>query len=177
MKQVKQMHKKQRGFTLVEIGIVLALAGLIYVVVSSSRASGFSSNDVKDEQTQIIRVLGALPELRGSAGYGAAGTDLLPVLIDQKVVQVPWKVISGTVTNTFGGTVAITSNDGATAKVIVTKYPQEACNRLARGLSRGDNFFSSKINAGTVHVGEVTTVQAQADCTTGANTIEWITAN
>ena len=60
--------------------------------------------------------------------------------------------------------------------VALTQVPQEACNKLTTKISRGANFQSTTINAGTAIVGEVSGAVAQAQCT-ASNTITWATTS
>lgn len=175
MKQHKAVPAKQGGFSLIEIMVVLAIAGLILAGVAWSINKSFNSNDIKDTSTALTTVMSSVPELRTTTGYGAAGTDLMPALIAQNSIPSVWPVVSGVPQNAWGGTVAVTS--GVTfANIVLTKVPQEACNKLATRLSQGTNFASTKIGSGTAIVGEVSATQAQTQCTAD-NTITWTTTS
>lgn len=167
-------RNKNEGFTLIEFIVVVALAAIVVGALAWSINKAFGSNDTKDEAAAVTKVMAAIPDLRGVNGYGTAATNLVPQLIAQNEIPSTWQVIAGVPKNSWGGNVTVVSQvsyvDIASAGI-----SQEACNKLATKLSRGNGFKQTKINAAAAIVGEVTSAAAAAACVDGTNTITWST--
>lgn len=170
------LQKNQKGMTLIETIVVLALVGLALAGLAWGINKAFGGSDIKDEQTAVTTLIGSLPDIRTSAGYGAANTNLMPQLIAQNAIPTNWPVSGGVPSNAWGGTISVASTGTAVA-ITSTQVPQEACNKLVVKLSKGANFQTTKIGANTAVTGEVTAATAQAQCAAGANTIVWTTRN
>ncbi len=165
---------KNEGFTLIEFIVVVALAAIVIGALAWSINKAFGSNDVKDEGAAITKVMAAIPDLRGTAGYGAANTNLVPQLIAQNEIPSTWQVVAGVPKNSWGGNVAVISQVSF-VDITSAGVSQEACNKLATKLSRGNGFKQTKINAAAAIVGEVTSSAAAAACVAGTNSITWST--
>lgn len=175
-KQYKIVNRvKQAGFSLIEIMVVLVIAGLILAGVAWAINKSFNSNDIKDTNTALTSVMSSIPELRTTTGYGAAGTNLMPALIAQNSIPSVWPVISGVPQNAWNGTVAVTSGVSF-ANIVLTQVPQEACNKLTTKISSGSNFRTTQINSNTAITGPVTATVAASQCT-DSNTITWTTTS
>lgn len=169
-------NRKQKGFTLIEIMVAVAIMAIGIAALAWGINKAFAGNDIKDESGAVTKVMAAIPDLRTSTGYGISGTNLVPQLIAQNEIPSVWPVIAGVPQNSWGGTIAVTSNV-SNVNISSAGISQEGCNKLVVKLSKGANFKTTKINANTAITGEVSAAQAQAQCTTGANTIIWTTQN
>lgn len=165
-KQPKFHAKKQKGFTLMEIIVVLALAGLILAGLAWGINRAFSANDVKNEAQGITGVLAALPDLRGAGGYPSG--DLMDVLEAQEAIPSAWA--SGT--NSWGGAVGV---EGSGSGVVIStgSVPKAACNKLIMKLAGGGNFAS--VTIGGTAVGSPVTATSVAAACGGSNDIEFTT--
>lgn len=172
----RKISRKQKGFTLIEIMVAVAIIAIGLSALAWAINKAFSGNDIKDESAAITKLMAAVPDLRTTSGYGASGSNLVPALIAQNEIPTTWPVVAGVPQNSWGGTIAVTSNV-SNVRISSSGMSQEACNKLAVKLSRGANFQTTKINASTDIPGEVTPAQAQAQCVAGTNTIVWTTQN
>lgn len=176
MKQYKMINMaRQKGFTLIESIVVLAIAGLILAGAAWGINKAFGSNDIKDTNTALTTVMSALPDLRTASGYGDPGTNLVPALIAQNAIPSVWTINAGVPQNAWDGMVSV-SSQVSYATITLTKVPQEACNKLVTKISRGSNFKNTQINGGQAITGEVKSATALAQCTSD-NTITWSTLN
>ncbi|MRK19099.1 type 4 pilus major pilin [Pseudomonas sp. JG-B] len=80
-------------------------------------------------------------------------------------------VTGGALFNAFGGSVTVVST-GIGFTITSADLPKKACVNAAKGIGRGAQ-FSTRINAGTAIVGEVTSAAATTGCSTDDNTIAW----
>lgn len=147
-----KLKTKQSGFTLVELGIVVAIAaviigiGLVVVpsVLAATRANGEIS-DLPAISTKIQRAFANQPN------FSTPTTASMAVLVNLRVF--PENMVSGTtVTNRWGGslTAAVstlqTANDSVT--LTDTNVPGPECNQVVQGIDR--SYRQIKVNATTV---------------------------
>lgn len=176
MKRNLKAARKQSGFTLLETLVVLAIAGLALAALAWGINKAFMSNDIENEATSLTKIMSALPDLKGSAGYGADGTNLVPQLITQNEIPSDLTISGGALTNEWDGAVTVVSHV-TYVDISSANLPEEACNKLAVRLSHGANFKQTTINGGAAIVGEVTSDVASTQCTSAPNTITWSTAH
>lgn len=135
-----KMKKRQSGFTLVELGIVVAIAaviigiGLVVVpsILASTRANGEIS-DLPAITTKIQRSFANQPN------YSSPTAATMPVLINLRVF--PESEVNGTtVNNRWGGTITAavdtlkTAGDAVT--ITETNLPQAECVQVIQGVDR-----------------------------------------
>ena len=170
---------KQAGFSLIEIMVVLVIAGLILAGVAWGINKSFNSNDIKDTNTALTSVMSSIPELRTTTGYGADGTSLTPALVAQNSVPSVWPntgtQAAPTIKNAWNGNVTVLSRVDH-AELTLTAVPKEACNKLTTKISSGSNFRTTKIGTNPAITGPVTAAQAAAQCVDD-NTISWTTTS
>lgn len=150
--QLKKKQKGQTGFTLVELGIVVAIAaviigiGLVVVpsILASTRANGETS-DLPAISTKVQRAFANQPN------YSTPTAATLTNLINLRVF--PENEVNGAVvTNRWGGTITpavdtlVTASDAVT--ITETQIPQAECVQVVQGVER--SFRQIKVNATVV---------------------------
>ncbi|MFC3941538.1 pilus assembly protein PilX [Pseudomonas gingeri NCPPB 3146 = LMG 5327] len=164
-------RNRQHGFIdLSMLFVLICIAiGIGYAIYNGG--SLLSSSDVSNEQSNISQLIANTRKLKGSAGYGASGTDLVAQLVASK--GLPNMSLSGsTLYNAWNGAVSVVSG-GMNFVITDSGLAQDACMTLATKLSRGQKVTTS-INGGSAVTGEVTSANAAASCTdTSNNTLAW----
>ncbi|MFJ3317156.1 type 4 pilus major pilin [Herbaspirillum huttiense] len=174
--QRQKKLRRQEGWTLVELMFVLMimLAGAAGVVWKFDLL-GLKS-DINDELSNINMIEGGIKSIRSSGGYGASGTDLLPILKDNQQLPTNMSYVGGELTNTWGGVVQAIST-GAGHTLSYAGVPKGACSKLAQMISRGRMFKSVSINGASPLTGELDGAAAGANCANETNTVLWTTSN
>ncbi|MBN1862723.1 MAG: type II secretion system protein [Dehalococcoidales bacterium] len=65
---IKRLHQRQRGFTLVELLVVVAIAGTLAAIAVPSVASFMDEGDTEAKETELDNVQTAVLSLMASAG-------------------------------------------------------------------------------------------------------------
>lgn len=141
--------KKQKGFTALELIIVLIVGFSIIALSASKMGQLFSSSNTNDAMNSILGVYSATRALKNVNGYGDDSTDLTKILIDTDTMPKSLSIdkSSGTVTNEWAGAVAITvANSGNGFIIDYPKVPKEACIKLSQQLIHSGNFDSIDIS-------------------------------
>lgn len=155
---------KQRGFSLIELLIVIVIAGIAIAVLGPRIAKSFGGSEANDELQNIQAILGSARELKGPTGYGANGTSLVEALNSKNAIPGSWTYSGGVLRNVWGGTVTITANNSGGFTITSAEVPAPACNSLAVRLSAGQTVRSTTIGSGPAITGPVTAAQAATGC-------------
>lgn len=165
------IRSKSRGFTLLEMMIVIVIAGIILVGVFGKGLFGKSSASANTEAQDITQVMAAVS---GFKPYGAANSNLVPNVIGSGGVPSDWTTSGNTITNGSSGAVAITSN-GPGYNFTSGGYSQATCQFLAQNVAK-QGIQSTQINGGAAITGPVNAQQAQSQCVSGnTNSLTWVT--
>jgi len=122
--------RKQRGFTLTEIAIVLGMMGLVLGAIWTAASSVYTNQRSLHGATAVMQVAQGVRALFGSSnttGYAAA-TVMTPTLLSAGVI--PTDLINGAVINgpfTSGSLGVVATSDGAGFVVVVTAVPIANC--------------------------------------------------
>lgn len=155
-------RKKQAGFTALEITIVI-IVGIIIIAAAGPRiAKMFKNNDLEKEVGHYSSLLMETKALRTKGSYGAVGTDLVPQLIAVDAVPKSMTVSSGTLKNSWDGTVTVVST-GSGFNMTVPALPKSDCIQLATKVSAG-GAVTTTIGSGTAITGPVDNATATTDC-------------
>ncbi|WP_257111950.1 type 4 pilus major pilin [Pseudomonas ficuserectae] len=160
----------QIGYITVELlfALIVILMGMGYALYNGWSAMG--SSDVNNEQGNVGQLIANTRKLKGSAGYGASGTDLIAQLSSIKGLP-NMSFSGGKIYNAWSGQVTVVAN-GMTFTVTESGLPQDACVTLATTIGRGHK-VTTAINGGTAVSGEVSSANATSGCTTDSNTLAW----
>ncbi|MFD2274656.1 type 4 pilus major pilin [Undibacterium arcticum] len=96
--------------------------------------------------------------------------------MESKYSEKNMSVVTGVPYNLYGGTVQVVSN-GPNYTITQNSVTASGCIKLATKVSRGGTFATTKINANTAIVGEVTAAVAGTQCSAATNTIAWTTTS
>jgi len=173
----KIIKKHQAGFTLVELGIVVAIAAVIIgiglavvpSIVSSIRANGEVS-DLPTLSTKIRTAWANQPT------YGTSGTSITTEAISLNVFPTARVTSSTTVSNRWGGSITVaagTLNTAGDAQVITeTDVPQTECTLVVEGVDQ--SFPVITVNGTSVKANgasQVTLATVGTACVSGTNTL------
>jgi type II secretory pathway pseudopilin PulG len=139
MFQVRE--SKQKGFSLVELGIVFAVAGVaLFFTVSKIRETNVTSTaqTVSNDVTQIINNFQRL--YSSQAQFPPAGTIANTVLVKNNVFPASWVDSSGNVVSPFEGVFAITVQNWGNRQVAALSLfnvPSKICAELGQLMAGG----------------------------------------
>ena len=145
MKEVTQ-QKKQRGFTLIEFMVVIALIGLGLVLVvtqfGQANASNQTQTSIRNTSSLISGITGLKDVRNGYTGLTNA------VLLQTNAVPENMKGTAGQITDVFGGTVTVTAGAGGTTyQMAISDVPQDACTEIAAKFLGAQNSSITELRA------------------------------
>lgn len=162
MKRFPTSKKLQAGFTAVEMIVVLVVGILLLAAGGATIGKMFDSTQNQQEISNLTQLIVNTKNLRGSGGYGAATTDLVPSLIATNGIPKTMPVVSGDPKNAWNGTITVVST-GAGFTITTPSVPKAPCIELATKLSRG-GALTTKVGTTTAVVGEMATATATTNC-------------
>lgn len=171
MKNLKSMNR-QKGLSAIETLFVILIATLALIGALALGYKMFGNQQNGAEQENIANLLVNARSLKGSQGYGAAATNLVPQLIAIDGVPDTMTVTGGVIFNSWGGTVTVVATTPTSFTVTAGSIPQAGCVALSTRVAKSDQ-FSTRVNAAAAVVGEITAAAATASCVAGANSIAW----
>lgn len=166
--------RSQKGFTLLEIIIVLAIIAGGAIVVLGISSGGRATANVEQESSNYNALIENARVLKSGGTFGAASTNLVPALINRELIPRTMAVEGTEVRNRFGGQVTVVSN-GFNFTVTAADIPQAICSGVATNLSQG-GAYTTQINGSAAITGVVSAAQADSGCSESTNTLSW-TAN
>ncbi len=162
---------KQQGLNLVEVAIALFLGLLVLLGVYGLYQNANNTASNQSELENVTSLITSIRTLRTASGYGASGTNLIPVLINSGGIPGSMSVSGTTVTNSWSGAVTAVST-GAGFTLTYGDVPKPNCNTLATKAPNART-MSLSINGGTAISGEVSSTAANSGCSADANTLAW----
>ncbi|SFY09099.1 type 4 pilus major pilin [Azotobacter vinelandii] len=164
--------QSQRGFLSIDgvFWLMLIAIALGFIVWMGFKMIG--SSDVAVEQSNISTLIASTKKLKGSTGYGSAGQNLVPSLINIEGTG-SMGVSGSSLVNQWNGAVTVVSN-GMTFTITEANVPQSACITLASKVAK-DKQTSTSINGGSATTGEILATSASSSCSSDANTLAWTT--
>ena len=181
MKSIKSLRSQayktlasQRGASLLEGIAYLGIAAIVVLGAVSLLTGAFSSAQSNRVAEEVVSIrTGAKKLFMGqSSGYGATGTDLMPILVSAKVLPTTITVQAGTTTatNSWGGAVTVTANGGNKFDIKYVGVPPDACINILSGAS---GWSAITTTAGSIPTFPATPVDAQTACGTATGDITW----
>ena len=174
--------KKQKGFTLVELLLVLGIMALGAVVAYITVPKVRATSNANAEATVVNTLAAGVKNVYAGSNSFKKLTN--KVLIDAKAV--PERMLTETASqlvNTFGGDVTVTPTklgtvaaDNSAYQIVSTNVPDAECVKLATGV--GNNFSEVIVNTTKVRqypkTDPVDPALASTSCTGDANTLTFI---
>ena len=143
-----QTLRKNKGFTIIEVGIVLALVGIALYFVISKLSQTADQNKAQNLSTDLSSVIGNAKRLYASQTSYAGVT--IGALRDNAVFPPQWNV-AGTITGPFTGPISVAAGTLVAANdalaITVPNIPSGVCSDIARMMVEGVNIITV---AGTV---------------------------
>ncbi|MCD0261558.1 MULTISPECIES: type 4 pilus major pilin [Xanthomonas] len=168
-------RRSQVGVSLVELVIGMVILGAIVIAILGVARGARGSSKVQTESQNYNALIECARNMKSAGTYGASGTNLLPAAINRQCIPTTMPVTGTTVSNQFGGAVTLVST-GTGFIFSTAAIPTEVCGGIATDLSQS-GAYSTKINGGTGITGPVSVAQADAGCSSEANTIAWTISN
>ncbi len=172
----RAMRKAQKGATIIEIVVFIAIGLIILGVAAALIAKGMSSSDIGTDTENVSQLLINAKDVRDVSGYGASGTDLVPAMNASKGIPSNMTITAGKPYNQWNGLITIVST-GLGFTLTSANIPMAACIKEATKISRPGTLTTS-INGAAAVVGQITNVAATAACTNAtANTLAFTSTN
>jgi major structural subunit of bundle-forming pilus len=157
---------RRRGFTLIELAMVLAIAALIIgsvMLFFGSASTNQKTNDVTQETANIAQIVRGL--YSGQPDYSGITTASIA-----SSSQMPNKWVSGnTLRNGFQGSVTVTPSGANNAQFAVSfsNLPDYACTKIAT-YDFGTGSYGVTAGTTTQYGSPLTPVAAEAACNGGS---------
>ncbi|MDH6146219.1 MULTISPECIES: type 4 pilus major pilin [Paraburkholderia] len=164
----------QRGASLLEAIAYLGIAAIVVIGAVALLNGAFTSAGTNELAEQVNAIQAGVKKLyMGQAnGYTSISNSVLSSagVFPSTIPVAP----DGTATNTWGGSVAVTSPNTGTFKIEYQQVPQAVCINT---VTAGGSWTSVQVNNGTATPPPMTPAAAQGECTSAtANTIDWISS-
>lgn len=176
MRNKNNFNKRQRGFTLVEVAMVLAIAALLIAGVMlffNNASQARQTNDALQEVAAVQQTVRSL--YSGQPDYTGLDT---AIVASSKQLPAKWaNTTSSTVSNPFGSSVTIAATSSANQFMLTFNgIPDAACSKMVT-MDMGTGMAALQVgSAGSVTARAMTPSEANAACIGGnspGNTIEW----
>ncbi|HHL7114684.1 TPA: type 4 pilus major pilin [Escherichia coli] len=130
-KMVLRKNKMEKGLSLIEASMVLALSAIVVSGVMFYYQSASDSNKTQNTVSQVMSVMSAINGLYvGQASYkGLSDT----VLYNSSAVPANYKVSTKVINNPFGGRLHVAENTGSSKgyALLLEGVPQSSCVNIA----------------------------------------------
>lgn len=170
--------RRQGGFTLIELMVVITIAVMIYALSGSLSGTAMTKGSSLEESTNIQNLFASLRDIRTSQGYPASAA-LVQALQDQGNVPANITLSAGNLMNTFGGTYTLSTIDsGGTVTIASSNIPNAECRKLVTGVKKSIPRSIGVGGAATIDMATITTATATTLCGNAARTtLIWSSAD
>ncbi|ELO0743112.1 pilus assembly protein [Escherichia coli] len=131
MQQKKMIikNKMEKGLSLIEASMVLALSAIVVSGVMFYYQSASDSNKTQNTVSQVMSVMSAINGLYvGQASYNGLSDT---VLYNSSAVPANYKGSNGVINNPFGGRLHVAPNNGGGYALLLDGVPQSSCVNIA----------------------------------------------
>lgn len=153
--------KKQKGFTALELIIVLIVGFSIIALSASKMGQLFSSSSTNDAMNSVLGLYSSARALKTVNGYGDDGNNLIESMIETDTIPKTLGIdkTNKTAKNEWAGDISVeVTNSGAGFIITYPNVPKDACIKLGQQLSVSGNFDSIGVGSG-----EITSDSAMSD--------------
>lgn len=167
----KMFIKKQKGFTALELIIVLIVGFSIIALSASKMGQLFASSNTNDAMNSILGIYSSARAVKNVNGYGEDGSDLTKILIDMDTIPKSLSIDkdNGTAKNEWAGDVqVVVGNSGNGFTISYPNVPKDACIKLSQQMTHSGNFETIDIS-GTAVDNTKTLTDISAACSSDAN--------
>lgn len=163
----------QRGASLLEAIAYLGIAAIVVIGAVALLNGAFSSAGTNELAEQVNAIQAGVKKLYMGQANGYTGISN-SVLSSAGVFPSTIPVTNGNATNTWGGSVAVSSTTVGTFQIEYQQVPQAVC---INAVTAGGSWISVTVNNGTATTPPMTPANAQTACNSAtANTIDWISS-
>ncbi len=166
--------QRQCGASLLEGIAYLGIAAIVVLGAISLLTGAFSSAQSNRVSEEVVSIRTGVKKLfmGQSSGYGTTGTDLMPILVNAKVLPTTITVPTGgtTATNAWAGAVTVTALGGNQFDITYAAVPADACINILSGAS---GWVSITAGGGAITVFPAAPSDVQAKCGATAGNITW----
>lgn len=128
-KMVLRKNKMEKGLSLIEASMVLALSAIVVSGVMFYYQSASDSNKTQNTVSQVMSVMSAINGLYvGQASYDGLSD---AVLYNSSAVPENYKGSSGKINNPFGGSLHVAPNDNGGYALLLDGVPKSSCVNIA----------------------------------------------
>ncbi|HFR7041900.1 TPA: type 4 pilus major pilin [Shigella sonnei] len=196
-KMVLRKNKMEKGLSLIEASMVLALSAIVVSGVMFYYQSASDSNKTQNTVSQVMSVMSAINGLYvGQASYSGLSDT---VLYNSSAVPANYKGSTGVINNPFGGRLHVAQNTGSSGgyALLLEGVPQSSCVNIAsmnlgtslQGVGVGMNSINSgsqtvtlnaptssrtNVKKNTVYSGTLTPADAATLCDAVTNSITFL---
>ncbi|WDJ74910.1 prepilin-type N-terminal cleavage/methylation domain-containing protein (plasmid) [Xanthomonas campestris pv. campestris] len=160
--------RRNHGFSLVELMIVIAIIAAFLVFVGPRIMRAFSNNTVTKESTNVRDLMTASAAYRDSGGLGASGSNVVPLLVTNGDIPSSWRMSGGTPFSGWNDSVTVVAS-GLGIAVSYAGVPQKDCVRFATKTSAED--LQTTVNGGSAMTGTMPATTAAAACANSMNSV------
>lgn len=155
-------RSNQRGFTLIEIMVVLVIGIIVIAVAAGGIGRAFSSNEATTETRNINDLMANIQTLKGQNGYSDISMELL-ARVDGIPTSLTNSDTGDEVRNSWNGVVDV-SGDANSFTISYAGVPESACIQLATKIAEA-GAMSVEANEQTV----LDAANAADQCSSGNN--------
>ncbi|EPL7068140.1 type 4 pilus major pilin [Escherichia coli] len=128
-KKMIRKNKMEKGLSLIEASMVLALSAIVVSGVMFYYQSASDSNKTQNTVSQVMSVMSAINGLYvGQASYDSLSDT---VLYNSSAVPANYKGSKNVINNPFGGRLHVAPNTGGGYALLLDGVPQSSCVNIA----------------------------------------------
>lgn len=152
------MRHKNRGFTLIEVMVVLIIGIIIIAVAAGGVGRAFASNEASTETRNINELMSSVQTLKGANGFTSVGLPLLAQIdgIPKSLTNAETGV---EVKNSWNGAVTLTG-DANSFTLSYAGLPKAACIQIGTKMAEAGAFA---VNDGDITDGATAATECAVD--------------